>query len=46
MITQQLLCPKSIVVVGASNTFIKPGGAILRNLIEGKFKGELLAVNS
>lgn len=45
MITKQLICPKSIVVVGASNNVHKPGGAILRNLIEGGFKGELRAVN-
>lgn len=45
MITKQLLCPESIVVVGASNNTQKPGGAILRNLINGKYKGELRAVN-
>lgn len=45
MITQQLLCPQSIVVVGASNNLHKPGGAILRNIISGKYKGELRAVN-
>ena len=45
MITKQLLHPESIVIVGASNNVHKPGGAILRNLIEGGFKGELRAVN-
>lgn len=45
MITPQLLRPTSIVVVGASNNVHKPGGAILRNLIAGGFKGELRAVN-
>ena len=45
MITKQLLHPKSIVVVGASNNVHKPGGAILRNLINGCFQGELRAVN-
>ena len=45
MITRQLLCPESIVVVGASNNVHKPGGAILRNLINGKYKGVLRAVN-
>ncbi len=45
MITSQLLHPASIVVVGASNNIHKPGGAILRNLINGGFKGELRAVN-
>lgn len=45
MITEQLLCPGSIAVVGASNNVHKPGGAILRNLIAGKYEGELRAVN-
>ncbi|NCC10579.1 MAG: CoA-binding protein [Bacteroidia bacterium] len=45
MITPQLLRPTSIVVVGASNNVHKPGGAILRNLIAGGFKGELRAIN-
>ena len=45
MITKELLCPQSIVVVGASNNVHKPGGAILRNIIEGGYQGELRAVN-
>ncbi len=45
MITKELLQPRSIVVVGASNNVHKPGGAILRNLIAGAFAGELRAVN-
>lgn len=45
MITNQLLRPASIVVVGASNNVHKPGGAILRNLINGQYAGELRAVN-
>lgn len=45
MITKQLIHPESIVVVGASNNMHKPGGAILRNLIEGEYQGELRAVN-
>lgn len=45
MITDQLLRPASIVVVGASNNVHKPGGAILRNLINGGYTGELRAVN-
>lgn len=45
MITKQLLQPDSIVVVGASNNVHKPGGAILRNLINGGYSGELRAVN-
>ena len=45
MITNQLLRPASIVVVGASNNVHKPGGAILRNLINGGYTGELRAVS-
>ena len=45
MITSQLLRPQSIVVVGASNNVHKPGGAILKNLINGGYCGELRAVN-
>ncbi len=45
MITKELLTPKSIVVVGASNNVHKPGGAILRNIISGGYAGELRAVN-
>ena len=45
MITTQLLRPESIVVVGASNNVHKPGGAILKNLINGGYQGELRAVN-
>lgn len=45
MITTQLLHPRSIVVVGASNNVHKPGGATLRNLMAGGYKGELRAVN-
>lgn len=45
MITPQLIQPQSIVVVGASPNTKKPGGAVLKNLINGKFQGELRAVN-
>jgi acetyltransferase len=45
MINQELLNPKSIVVVGASNDTGKPGGKVLKNLIDGKYKGDLLVVN-
>ena len=44
-VTKELINHKSIVVVGASNDVTKPGGAILRNIIEGGFKGELHVVN-
>lgn len=44
-VTKELVNPRSIVVVGASNDVTKPGGAILRNIIEGGFKGKLYVVN-
>jgi len=45
MLNRQLLSPASIVVIGASNNITKPGGKILKNLIEHEFKGLLYAVN-
>jgi acyl-CoA synthetase (NDP forming) len=45
MITPQLIDPASIVVIGGSNDVQKPGGAVLRNLIEGKYKGKLYVTN-
>ncbi|MEI7664306.1 MAG: CoA-binding protein, partial [Bacteroidota bacterium] len=45
MINQALLNPGSIVVVGGSNDVQKPGGALLRNLIEGNFAGKLYVTN-
>ena len=45
MINDKLLHPKSIVVVGASNNIRKPGGKMVRNLLDHGFKGELYAVN-
>ena len=45
MINQQLLQPKSIVVIGGSNNVQKPGGAVVRNLLSGGFEGELRIVN-
>ena len=45
MVNRELISPKSIVVVGGSNNIHKPGGCIVRNLIEGKYQGDLYAVN-
>ena len=45
MINEKLLHPKSIVVVGASNNISKPGGKIVKNLIDNNFHGQLFAVN-
>ncbi|MEA3505739.1 MAG: acetate--CoA ligase family protein [Bacteroidota bacterium] len=45
MITKQLINPNSIVVVGGSNDIEKPGGKILKNIIDGNFKGDLYVSN-
>lgn len=45
MINEQLLNPQSIVVVGGSDDVQKPGGKVLKNLIDGDFKGELYVAN-
>ena len=45
MINEQLLNPKSIVVIGGSNNTHKPGGSIVRNLLSGGYEGELRIVN-
>ncbi len=37
MVTKQLIDPKSIVVVGGSNNIHKPGGRVLKNLIDNGF---------
>ena len=45
MITEQLINPKSIVVVGGSNDVHKPGGKVVRHIIKGKYKGKLYVSN-
>ncbi|MGM0498075.1 MAG: acetate--CoA ligase family protein, partial [Bacteroidota bacterium] len=45
MINEQLQNPKSIVVVGGSDNINKPGGKVLKNLIDGDFKGDLYVTN-
>lgn len=45
MINRQLLHPESIVVIGGSNNVHKPGCAIVRNIINGGYKGVLRIVN-
>ncbi len=45
MINEKLLNPESIVIVGASNNISKPGGKIVKNLIDNGFTGGLYAVN-
>src|SRR6056297_1381779 len=45
MINRQLLNPKSIVVVGGSNNLQKPGGKVLKNILDGSFQGDLYVAN-
>lgn len=45
MINDQLFYPDRIVVVGGSNNIEKPGGKIIKNLLDTNFKGELMVVN-
>ncbi len=45
MINRELLNPSSIVIVGASNDLRKPGGKILKNLLDHNFPGQLYVVN-
>ena len=45
MINRQLLEPQSIVVVGGSNNVHKPGGAMVRNILQGGYQGTLRVVN-
>ncbi len=45
MIAKELLNPCSIVVVGASADVQKPGGKVLKNLLNSNFKGQVYAVN-
>jgi len=45
MINQHLLQPESIVVIGGSNNVHKPGGAVVRNLLNGGYEGTLRIVN-
>ena len=45
MINEKLINPASIVVVGGSEDLFKPGGKILRNIIDGNYAGNLYVVN-
>lgn len=45
MINPALFKPKSIVVVGASNDISKPGGRVLKHILDGKFSGQVYTVN-
>ena len=46
MINRELVNPRSIVVVGGSNNIRKPGGRLVRSLLDGSFKGDLYVVNA
>ncbi|HDQ15287.1 MAG TPA: CoA-binding protein, partial [Sediminispirochaeta sp.] len=45
MLRQEIVKPRSIAVVGASNSSAKPGGKVLRNLTSGNFPGPIYPVN-
>lgn len=45
MINNQLINPKSIVIVGGSNDVTKIGGKIIKNIKDNDFKGTLYAIN-
>ncbi|MDR2586326.1 MAG: CoA-binding protein, partial [Prevotellaceae bacterium] len=45
MITPQLINPKSIVVVGGSDDIQKPGGRVVKNLLDHRYAGDLYVVN-
>jgi len=45
MINRELIEPQSIVVIGGSNNVHKPGGAVVRNLLQGGYQGMLRIVN-
>ncbi len=45
MINKELLNPGSIVVVGGSNDTAKPGGKVLKNILDGRFAGDVYVSN-
>ncbi|MEI6124147.1 MAG: acetate--CoA ligase family protein [Bacteroidota bacterium] len=45
MVNNFLINPRSIVVVGGSNDITKPGGKVLKNLLDGRFAGNLYVTN-
>lgn len=45
MINSKLINPTSIVVIGASNDVQKPGGKVLKNLLNSNFTGDVYVVN-
>jgi len=45
MINDKLINPESIVVVGGSEDLLKPGGQVLKNIIDSNYTGDLYVVN-
>jgi acetate---CoA ligase (ADP-forming) len=45
MINEKLINPGSIVVIGGSEDIFKPGGKVLKNILDSKFSGRLYVVN-
>ncbi len=45
MITEQLLNPESIAIIGASNDISKPGGKVLKNILDHGYNGQIFPVN-
>jgi acetate---CoA ligase (ADP-forming) len=45
MINDKLINPRSIVIIGGSDDLFKPGGKVLKNILDGKFAGNLYVVN-
>jgi acetate---CoA ligase (ADP-forming) len=45
MINEKLINPGSIVIIGGSDDLLKPGGKVLKNIIDGNFLGDLYVVN-
>lgn len=45
MINKELIDPGSIVIIGGSNDIQKPGGKILKNILDGGYTGDLMVLN-
>jgi len=45
MINNKLINPGSIVIVGGSDDIYKPGGKVLKNILDGKYTGKIYVAN-
>jgi len=45
MINKELVDPGSIAIIGGSNDIQKPGGKILKNILDGGYTGDLMVLN-